>query len=271
MMHPICVTCGVQFAECEKPPKLCPICLDERQFIGWEGQRWTTLAELQKTHRVVLREEDAGLVGIGIEPHSGIGQRGLLVKSIGANVLWDCMSLIDDQAVRAVKDRGGIDAIAISHPHFYGAMVEWSRAFGGAPIYLHADDRDWVMRPDQAIVFWHGDQREIAPGLTLIRCGGHFSGSAVLHWAGGADGRGVLLTGDTIQVAMDRRHLSFMRSYPNYLPLAAPAVRRIAERVMPFGFERIYGGWFDRAVRHDAKAALKRSAERYLQALRDDS
>jgi glyoxylase-like metal-dependent hydrolase (beta-lactamase superfamily II) len=149
-------------------------------------------------------------------------------------------------------------------------MVEWSRAFDGAPIYLHGDERDWVMRPDQAIVYWNGDEREIAPGLTLIRCGGHFSGSAVLHWAGGAEGRGSLLTGDTIQVVRDRRHVSFMRSYPNLVPLSAATVRRIAERVMPLPFERIFGGWFDLAIRRDAKAALQRSAERYLQALRED-
>jgi glyoxylase-like metal-dependent hydrolase (beta-lactamase superfamily II) len=138
------------------------------------------------------------------------------------------------------------------------------------PIYLHGDDRPWLMRPDQAIVFWSGDEREIAPGLRLVRCGGHFPGSAVLHWAGGAAGRGTLLTGDTIMVAMDRRHVSFMRSYPNLLPLSAAAVRRIAERVMPLKFERIFGAWFDRAIRQDAKAALQRSAERYLQAMREE-
>ena len=148
-------------------------------------------------------------------------------------------------------------------------MVEWSRAFGGAPIYLHRADREWVMRPDQAIVYWDGDEREVVPGLTLIRCGGHFPGSAVLHWAGGADGRGTLLTGDTIQVVRDRRHVSFMRSYPNLIPLPAATVRRIAERVMPLRFERIFGGWFDLAIRRDAKAAVQRSAERYIAALRE--
>jgi glyoxylase-like metal-dependent hydrolase (beta-lactamase superfamily II) len=269
-MHPICVTCGVQFAETNEAAGICPICTDERQYVGWDGQRWTTLRDLRQSHRAVVREEDPSLTGIGTEPHFAIGQRALLVRSIGGNVLWDCTSLVDDDALRAIKARGGLDAIAISHPHFYGAMVEWSRAFGGAPIYLHADDRQWVMRPDQAIVYWSGDEREIAPGLTLIRCGGHFAGSAVLHWAGGAEGRGTLLTGDTIMVAMDRCHVSFMRSYPNLLPLSATTVRRIAERILPLKFERMFGGWFDRAIRRDAKAAVHRSAERYLKALRED-
>jgi hypothetical protein len=58
-----------------------------------------------------------------------------------------------------------------------------------------------------------------------------------------------------------------MRSYPNYIPLSAATVRRIVDRLEPFAFERIYGGWFDLVVRRDAKAALRRSAERYIRAL----
>ena len=30
-----------------------------------------------------------------------------------------------------MNELGGIAAIAISHPHYYTSMVEWSRAFGG--------------------------------------------------------------------------------------------------------------------------------------------
>ena len=157
-MHPICVTCGVQFSETDEPPEACPICTDERQYVGWDGQRWTTLEELRQTHQVVLREEDPNLTGIGMQPSFAIGQRGLLIKSIGGNVLWDCTSLIDEAAVRAVKRLGGIDAIAISHPHYYAAMVEWSRAFD-APVLLHAADRQWVMRPDPAIELWSGERR----------------------------------------------------------------------------------------------------------------
>jgi hypothetical protein len=120
-------------------------------------------------------------------------------------------------------------------------MVEWSRAFGGVPIYLHAADRQWVMRPDEAIVFWEGETSALAEGLTLIRCGGHFEGGTVLHWAGGAGGRGALLTGDIIQVVPDRKHVSFMYSYPNYIPLPASAIERIVKAVEPFSFDRIYG------------------------------
>jgi glyoxylase-like metal-dependent hydrolase (beta-lactamase superfamily II) len=274
-MHAICVTCGTQFAAGEGPPERCPICEDERQFVGWAGQRWTTLEDLRAHHRLALREEGDGLLGLGAEPKFAIGQRALLVPARagqrpGRNLLWDCISLIDDAAVRVVEALGGISAIAISHPHYYGSMVEWSRAFAGAPIYLHADDRRWVMRPDPAIVFWDGDALELGDGLTLLRLGGHFAGAQVLHWAGGAEDRGALLAGDSLQVVQDRRFVSFMYSYPNYIPLSAATVRRMVEMLEPYPFERVYGAWFGAVVPADAKAAVRRSAERYLQALETD-
>ncbi|HYM13068.1 MAG TPA: MBL fold metallo-hydrolase [Bryobacterales bacterium] len=263
----ICQTCGVQHAASEQPPERCAICDDERQYVGWGGQRWTTLEALRADHSNRIEEEAPGLAEIGTEPGFAIGQRALLVAAPGGNILWDAISLLDDATVEAVRARGGIAAIAVSHPHFYASMVEWSRAFGGAPIWLHADDRQWVMRPDAAIVFWEGETRQIGEGVMLIRCGGHFAGSAALHWAAGAGGRGALLTGDTIKVSLDKRWVSFMRSYPNLIPLSAAAVRRIVEAVAPFDFERIYGGWWDHIVREDAKGAVARSAARYLKAI----
>jgi hypothetical protein len=241
------------------------VCEDERQYVGWSGQQWTTLDELRKGHRNEIRD-DLGLTGIGTTPTFAIGQRALLVRSPQGNVLWDCITLIDDETVEAVGELGGIRAIAISHPHYYSSMVEWSRCFD-APVYVHAADRRWVMRPDPRIEHWEGDTKELWDGLTLIRAGGHFEGGTVMHWAGGAGGRGSLLAGDIIQVAQDRRWVSFMYSYPNYVPLSAAVVDRITSTVQPFTFEQIHGAWWDRNVTSGAKAAVRRSAERYKRAL----
>jgi len=265
--HFICTTCGTQYEESGQPPAACPICLDERQYVKVTGQQWTTLERLRLTNRNSIKYEEPGLIGIGIEPPFAIGQRALFLRTSTANVLWDCLSLLDEAVVEAIKAMGGISAIASSHPHYYSSMVEWSRAFGGIPIYLHAADRQWVMRPDKAIVFWEGETKTLAEGLTLIRCGGHFDGGTVLHWAGGADGRGALLSGDIIQVVADRKHVGFMYSYPNYIPLPAPAIERIIKAVEPFPFDRIYGAFWDMVIERDGKAVLKRSAERYLRAI----
>lgn len=264
MIAYICATCGVQQSPTDGPPERCDICLDERQYLPTAGQRWTTIEELRAAgHRCEVRELEPGLTGIGADPRVGIGQRALLVQTAQGNFLWDCFGFIDDSGIQAIRERGSLHGIAMSHPHFYGVCVEWSRAFGDAPIYIPQADRQWVTRPDPAIRFWSGTFTPL-PGVTVVQCGGHFEGSAVLHWAGGADRRGALLTGDTISVVQDRRYVSFMRSYPNQIPLPAESIRQIVASVRPFSFDRIYGGWWESIVARDGMRAIERSAERYL-------
>jgi hypothetical protein len=263
----ICTTCGTQYAASDAAPAACAICEEPRQYVKATGQQWTTLERLGLTNRNAIKFEEPGLIGIGVEPHFAIGQRALFVRSPGGNILWDCVTLLDPALVDCLKGLGGVSAMAISHPHYYTSMVEWSCAFGGVPIYLHAADRQWVMRADDAIVFWEGETRQLGEGFTLIRCGGHFDGGAVLHWAAGAAGKGALLAGDIMQVVADRKHVSFMYSYPNYIPLSASAIDRIVRAVEPFRYDRVYGAFWDMVIARDGQTAVKKSAERYLRAI----
>lgn len=265
----LCTTCGTQYPESADPPGQCLICTEERQYVGWNGQVWTTLDDLRREHHNRLEPEGPGLVGIGTEPKFAIGQRALHLRSTAGGFLWDCISLVDDATVAGIRALGGVRGIAISHPHYYASMVDWSRALGGVPVYLHAADAEWVVRHDRAIVFWDGDCREVAPGVTLIRCGGHFAGGTVLHWADGADGGGALLTGDIIMVGEDRRTAGFMYSFPNYIPLNARAVERIGAMVEPFEFDHVYGGWFGRNILSAGKQAVRYSVRRYIHAISD--
>ncbi len=261
----ICATCGMQYPLSLEPPADCPICEDDRQYVGWEGQRWTTMAQLVAAgHQNRFNDEEPGLVSIGTEPKFAIGQRALLVQTPAGNVLWDCITLLDAETVVRVRELGGIAAIAISHPHFYDAMTSWSAAFGDCPVYIHASDREWVQYAGTGLRLWDGDSLEILPGVTMINTGGHFPGSSVLHWAAGAAGRGALLTGDSITVVQDRRWVSFMYSFPNLIPLGDAEVRRIVEVLRPYRYERIYSLWEGRVTASDGPAAVERSAERYL-------
>jgi len=264
----ICTACGTQFAPSETPPARCRICEDERQYVPARGQTWTTLEALAASHFNSYREHEPGVIGIGTQPTFAIGQRALLLRTAAGNVLWDCISLVDAATVTLVNALGGIAAIAISHPHFYTTMVEWSRAFGGVPIHLHAADRAWIMRPDPAIRLWEGETMGLLPGVTLVRCGGHFPGGTVLHWSDGAGGRGVLCPGDITAVDPDRKSVSFMRSYPNFIPLSADEVESIAAALAPFAFDTIYGHYFDRVVPTGAKGVLAASVERYVAAIK---
>lgn len=260
----ICTACGMQYPSCEAPPNTCAICIDERQFVRASGQSWTTLEGLRNTHCNKFRRLAAGLTTIETTPAFGIGQRAILAHTPAGNVLWDCIALIDDATVDVLAGLGGVAAIAISHPHYYTTMVEWSRALGGVPIHLHAADRQWVMRADPAVQFWEGDTKLIAPGLTLVRLGGHFEGGTVLHWANWSEGRGVLLSGDILQV-VPSRHVSFMRSYPNLIPLSAAKVQRMAEILEPFAFEAIYGAFSGRGqIDANGKQVVASSVARYI-------
>jgi glyoxylase-like metal-dependent hydrolase (beta-lactamase superfamily II) len=257
-MHPICVQCGVQYSE---PRDTCMICEDERQYVNWDGQRWTTLSELQAgEHRGDIAQEGPQVFGVGTWPSFAIGQRALLIQASGGNVLWDCVSYLDDPLVGQIRELGGISAIAVSHPHFYGCMVEWARTFD-VPVYVHAADRQWVTRPDDHVVFWEGEVRQMAPGMTLINAGVHFEGGTVLHWD--ADG-GALFSGDIATVVPDRAWVSFMRSYPNLIPERPQVIRRAVRLLDDFEFNRIYGAWWRRIVDSDGSNAVRRSAERYL-------
>lgn len=266
---PVCDTCGAWFPDAEAPPDSCRICADGRQWVPADGQRWTTPAGVVDGRAADVRQHEPGLTGIGLAPSFAIGQRMLLVETAAGNVLWDMIPAVTDEALAAVRDRGGAESIAISHPHFYGAASAWSAALGGAPVLLHAADAEWVTRPDEAIVHWDGDTRELPGGLTLLRLGGHFPGATVLHWPAGAEGRGALLSGDVVMAVADR-NVSFMWSYPNLVPLPGVEVERIGAALEPWPFDRIYGGWWDRIVPDGAKDAVRRSVARYLAALRGE-
>jgi len=247
-------------------PAACAICADERQFVGvggHGGQRWATMAELAGDHRNEVAEEEPGLVGLVTRPRRGIGQRSLLVRTPAGNLLWDCLGVLDDTTVEVLADLGGVAAIALSHPHFYGACVEWSERFGGPPIYIHEEDAGWVQRPSDAYRFWAGDEVEPVPGVRLLRLGGHFPGSSAVLWPEGAGGRGALLSSDTVQVVPDRRFVSVMWSYPNHVPVAAATLDAMANRLESLAFDRIYGAFPGTVVPTGGKEAVTRSFARY--------
>lgn len=265
MTHFICETCGTQYAASEQPPARCAICEDDRQYVGWDGQRWTTHAALAEKHAARI-EEQHGILALGLTPAFAIDQRAFLIPTKEENILWEGLSVVTDEAVEAIRSRGGLDRIVISHPHFYSSMGEWSDAFGGVPITLHEADREWVQRPHPAIDFWSGDTLSISD-VTLIRCGGHFTGSTALHWPGGPRAGGALFSGDALQVGLDRRHVSFMYSYPNLVPMRTSEVVAMRERLSSYEFEDVFGYTWGRDIIGGGRDAVDFSMDRFLTAV----
>lgn len=270
MPNYICITCGTQYPHTQEPPHLCHICNEERQYVHPNGQSWTTLEEMlqsQKYHNEILKEEE-NLYSITTNPSFAIGQTAYVIKQNGFGVIWDCVTYLDEQTLDFLTKNGPIHAMALSHPHYYSTQVEWAEKLN-IPIYIHEDDQEWVMRPSDKIVFWSGEELELAEGITLHRLGGHYRGGAVLHWEQGNNGKGILLSGDIIQVVADTRWVSFMYSYPNLIPLPAKKVAEMANRVKELKLNRLYNA-FHRVVAENANEAVQKSAERYIKALQGE-
>lgn len=243
-------------------PETCSICSEERQYVSVKGQTWTTLDEMiqSKAYKNVISLEEKELFSIATSPSFGIGQTAYLIQGDHFNLLWDCISYIDQPTIEEITRLGGIDAIALSHPHYYSTQVEWAEAFD-AVIYIHEDDRGWVTRSSDNIVFWSGESLKVASGIILHRIGGHFKGATVAEWQ-----ERVLLTGDIVRIVADRRWVSFMYSYPNLIPLPASTVEGMASQLNTMKFDRLYDA-FHRVITSGAQEAVQRSAQRYVDAL----
>ena len=237
------------------------MCLDDRQYVGSAGQHWTTHDELAARLHVRV-EDDDGLLGVGTAEPFAIPQRALIVRGPEATVMWDCISVVTPEAVERL---GHVDAIAISHPHFYSSMVEWSDALGGVPIHLHAADREWITRTSPHVELWDGDRLELSAGLTLVHLPGHFPGSSVLWSHGGA--RSALLAGDSLHVAADRRHVTVMHSVPNYIPVGPGTIHDVRRRLDGIDFDDLYGFTWGLNIIGGARQAVEASLDRYLVAI----
>jgi glyoxylase-like metal-dependent hydrolase (beta-lactamase superfamily II) len=263
----------MQYTEQENPPARCSNCSDERESMTHKLPRWTTLKEMAGKYRNVFTPLGDGVNGICIAPPFGIGPEVFFIQTATGNILWDCLAYLDQQTLDQIQSLGGLSAITISHPHMLGSVVEWSHALGNVPVYIHEDNRSWMMRPDPVVQWWQGEKLELNSSFKLVRIGGHFPGSCVLYWKEGAAGRGALFTGDGILPVEDRRWVSFMYSYPNLIPISRSKVEKIVNAVSGLEFDRIYGGPMYGSggsrpiIQSGAKEALLRSAQRYIQHL----
>lgn len=257
----ICTTCGVEHHH--PLPEVCAICADERQYLPLDGiQRWSNLDDLQTDHAIAFWEIEPGLQGLTTSPSVGIGHRPILVQTAAGNLLWDPPAYIDDAAIEEVKKLGGIRWIAPSHPHMFGVQLEWSKAFDNAPVYINEQDARWIARSGDALRTWNGEI-ELTDTLKLIQVGGHFPGSTIVLWRG-QDDKGVLLSSDAFVPVAAEGWVTFLRSYPNRLPLSGGTVKRITDQVLNLDFDRVYGNFHDRIIAQNGQRAVEQSADRHI-------
>lgn len=221
-MIKLCATCGTSYDDRGNTLNHCRICEDERQYVPASGQVWIKPDDLTETHTNTWQQHNDRLLSVRTVPKFAIGQRAFLLLTPQGNILWDCIANLDAASKTLITALGGINAIAISHPHYYTTMQDWADAFN-ARIYLHASDREWIMRDSPAITLWEGDALEILPAVRLLRLGGHFAGGTVLHWA---KDDGIMLAGDIIQVTPGGAPFRLCGAIPICCRWRPPAWRR---------------------------------------------
>lgn len=189
----ICTACGTQYPTSDRQQQSrCFICDDPRQFTPPSGQSFTTLGSIKSSlagyknifHRY---EKDDRLTFIYTTPKFAIGQRCILVRTPAGNILWDCITLLDDATVDEINKLGGLKAIVISHPHYYSTHLQWARTFG-CPVYLAAEDKKWLAQtdPERQVFLEPGTTEKRVSisgqdsGAIILKLGGHFPGSLVL-------------------------------------------------------------------------------------------
>lgn len=263
----VCVTCGTNApADASGAPlATCIICDEPRQYVRVGGQEWTTLDALKSSGKysnvfTPTQADPKNMISISTTPQYAIGQRGILIRTPRGNVLWDCITYIDEATIARVKELGGLSAIVISHPHYYSSLKEWSEAFGGIPVYTHVNDKKWIQRPADNHIFWEGSVLNLLDGEVKALCpGGHFDGSSLLLWNKN------LLVADTMMVAASRKSVSFMYSFPNYWPLAPNEVRAIWKSVRPYEIDNILGAWVGKEIVGNGRSIIYNSAKLYTQ------
>ncbi|KAJ5364523.1 beta-lactamase-like protein [Penicillium cataractarum] len=281
----ICSTCGVQY-DVSAGLNSCKICDDPRQYVPPTGQSWTSLRSLHSSmenYRNVFSTDpdNPNLITIHTTPKLAIGQRAFLClgDSTSGNVLWDCITYLDEDTVKRVNSLGGIQAIVISHPHYFSTSIQWAEVFN-CDLFVSAEDEQWLgNRGDgHRLKIWKGERLPLlcshsssenrpTSDLMVIKTGGHFPGSSVLWWKSAKK----LLIADTILIVpsglyhVDRlpgtSSFTFMWSYPNYIPLSPDEIHGIWNAIKDLEFEDTHGAFLGQEIRGNSKRNILESAK----------
>jgi glyoxylase-like metal-dependent hydrolase (beta-lactamase superfamily II) len=259
----ICSACGTQYdVEDTAVLSRCRICDDPRQYVPPTGQAFTRAAEMKRRgYRNQWRQlaDDDRFWSIWTEPKFAIGQRAILVKTPLGNILWDCITYLDNETIERINAMGGLAAIVISHPHYYTTHLDWADTFD-CPVYLSWEDKEWLNRLDRlgkARTFIEGSEEEIevrgeGTGVKALKLGGHFPGSLVCL----AFGR--LLVADTLVTTPSgvgswdstkggrpegMNTYAFMWSIPNMIPLSPDTIARMWMVLKNHEFKSTHGAF----------------------------
>jgi glyoxylase-like metal-dependent hydrolase (beta-lactamase superfamily II) len=257
-----CTTCGTQFVDTKLTSGNCPVCSNDRQHIPAKGQAWTKMEDLQNTYsNLIIRLSDT-LYEIKTLPKFAIGQKAFLILSPNGNILWDCISLLNEATIEFIKSKGGLKAIVVSHPHFYSSINDWAETFN-CPIYIHQNDEEFIYTKGSRVTLWKGAEKELWDGIIIKNIGGHFPGSSILI-VPFLSAKGTIFCSDTFFISPNKKHVSVMYSYPNFIPVSLSEIKRINESMINISFDTLIGALENQKISPNAKEILHASFLKYI-------
>ncbi len=257
-----CTTCGTQFIDTKHTSGNCPVCSNDRQYLPAKGQAWTKMEELRSNYTNLFTRISDNLYEIITLPKFAIGQKAFLILSPNGNILWDCISLLNEATVEFIKSKGGLKAIVISHPHYYSSINDWAETFN-CPIYIHQNDEEFIYTKGSRISLWKGAEIELWDGIKIKNIGGHFPGSSLLI-VPYISAKGTIFCGDTFYISPSKTHVSVMYSYPNFIPVSLSEIKRINESMINIPFDTLIGAFDNQKISPNAKEILHASFLKYI-------
>ena len=243
------------------PPPDCPACRDVRAGLPADGWDFAT-AEQVDARLECWVQEDAGEQGTGVagvrahrtRPRFGVDNVGWVITTDDGEggrtqVGVDAAPWYDDAGLERLLGRasagglgggdGALGALALTHPHTYGAAWRLQDALRPPVVAVGVPDLTWTAA---LRVTWPVDEPvTLAPGITAHLVGGHFPGQLVVHDAL----RGALFCGDVLKVEVDpgadrARALSVHKGYEVQVPMGRGEVRRYREVLAGLDFEHVF-------------------------------
>ena len=179
-----CTNCGHWQRWPEPGPTVCPVCADVRNALPQNGFEFLTAKEVDELVTAGWGPSPVqGITGFGCTPRFGLDSRGWVIETDEGLIGFECAPWYPADSLaelrRMAAELGGLDVLASSHVHGYGAMWQLQVELEPSVVAVGVRDLEWTKA---FRVTWPADETlRLAPGLTMHRTGGHFAGHSVLH------------------------------------------------------------------------------------------
>ena len=216
-----------------------------------DRERFADPDAVRADHRMDIIQLEEDVWRLHVHPVLGIRHYAWFIERPGGNVLMDMQPLLTDDLEAWIASRGGLKTIILSHPHYYGAMDEFSARFE-ASIRMHVTDKSWPAGYPN-VEFFDAETLDLDDAIRVHHIPAQFEGGLCLLYARHG---GILFTGDTIMISPSTGELTSWKNTPRRVPYHLEEYRNIRKRIMALKFDQIYA-----SVRGEVRSGAKGLAD----------